>query len=188
MDDAEMESEPAPTGTEYVVPRKRLDRPITLVEADPDWPRQFELLRADIRGALGEAALAVEHVGSTSVPGLKAKPILDICLTVEDPADEGRYLPALKDVGFELQHREPAWYEHRMLWHDDPSSHLHVFPSGCVEVDRMLLFRDRLRSHPPSLKRYAMAKQELASRTWAYGQDYADAKSEIIESILDEAR
>jgi GrpB-like predicted nucleotidyltransferase (UPF0157 family) len=178
------ESERAGAHPEYVVPRKPLGRPITLVEADPAWPRQFELLGEDIRRALGDSALAVEHVGSTSVPGLLAKPILDICLTVEDPADEGRYVPRLEAVGFVLQHREPAWYEHRMLWHDGPSSHLHVFPPGCVEVDRMVRFRDRLRSDPPSRERYAKAKQELASRRWSYGQDYADAKSPVIEEIL----
>ena len=112
------------TGPEYVVPRQRLDRPITLVGADPRWPRQFELLRDDIRQALGDSALAVAHVGSTSVPGLLAKPILDVCLVVQDPRDERTYVPMLRTIGYVLQIREPDWYEHRMLWHDDPASHL----------------------------------------------------------------
>jgi GrpB-like predicted nucleotidyltransferase (UPF0157 family) len=175
------------TGPEYVVPRQRLDRPIKLVDADPRWARQFELLREDIRRALGDSALAVEHVGSTSVPGLLAKPILDICLVVAEPVDERTYVPMLRTIGYVLQLREPGWYEHRMLWRDDPASHLHVFGANCVEVERMIHFRDHLRSHPESREEYARAKQELASRRWAYGQDYADAKSQIIESILAEA-
>ena len=142
------------------------------------------MLRAEIQDALGDDALAIEHVGSTSVPGLLAKPILDICLTVQDPAAEGRYVPTLGTAGYELRIREPAWHEHRMLWHAHPSSHLHVFPAGCAEVGRMVRFRDRLRSDPTSLERYARAKQELASRHWCDGQDYADAKSTIIEEIL----
>ena len=182
-----MEPTPPSTGPEYVVPRQRLDRPITLVDADPRWPQQFELLRDDIRRALGDSALAVEHVGSTSVPGLLAKPILDICLVVHDPPDESTYVPKLRTIGYVLQIREPDWYEHRMLWHDDPASHLHVFGADCVEVKRMIGFRDHLRSHPESREEYARTKQELASRRWAYGQDYADAKSQVIESILAEA-
>ena len=176
-------TQPSP-GPEYVVPRQRLDRPIMLADADPRWPRQFELLRDDIRRALGDSALAVEHVGSTSVPGLLAKPILDICLVVQEPSHEQTYVPMLSALGYELRIREPDWYEHRMLWHDDPASHLHVFGPGCVEVERMIQFRDRLRSDPESREKYARTKRELASRRWAYGQDYADAKSEIVESIL----
>jgi GrpB-like predicted nucleotidyltransferase (UPF0157 family) len=175
------------TGPEYVVPRQRLDRPIILVDADPRWPRQFELLRDGIRRALGDSALAVEHVGSTSVPGLIAKPILDICLVVQEPRDERAYVPMLRTADFVLHIREPDWYEHRMLWHDDPASHLHVFGTDCPEVERMIRFRDHLRTHPESRETYARAKQELASRRWAYGQDYADAKSDIIERILVEA-
>jgi GrpB-like predicted nucleotidyltransferase (UPF0157 family) len=150
--------------------RQRLDRPIKLVDADPRWPRQFELLGDDIRRALGDSALAVEHVGSTSVPGLLAKPILDICLVVEEPAVEGTYVPMLRTIGYVLELREPAWYEHRMLWHDHPASHLHVFGAHCVEVERMIHLRDHLRSHPESREDYARTKQELASRRWPTGR------------------
>ena len=105
---------------------------------------QFALLRDDIRRAQGDSALAVEHVGSTSVPGLLAKPILDICLVVQDPPVESTYVPALRTIGYVLQIREPGWYEHRMLWHDDPASHLHVFSADCVEVERVA---ERVRHH-----------------------------------------
>ena len=186
-DHAGMEPTPPSGGPEYVVPRQRLDRPIILADADPRWPHQFELLRDAIRQALGAAALAVEHVGSTSVPGLLAKPILDICLVVQDPRDEHAYVPMLATTGYGLQLREPDWYEHRMLWHDDPASHLHVFGADCPEVERMIRFRDHLRTHPESRDEYARTKRELAARRWAYGQDYADAKSHIVESILAEA-
>ena len=116
-----------------------------------------------------------------------AKPIIDICLVVEEPRDERTYVPKLMTHGYELRIREPDWYEHRMLWHDDPACHLHVFGPGCPEVERMIRFRDHLRTHPENREKYAHAKRKLAARRWAYGQDYADAKSGVIESILAEA-
>jgi GrpB-like predicted nucleotidyltransferase (UPF0157 family) len=134
---------------------------------------------------LGERVLRLEHVGSTSVPGLVAKPIIDILLVVADPADEAAYLPALERAGYVLRIREPDWYQHRVLKRGDPAVNLHVFgPGGQTEIDRMILFRDRLRSHPSDRDRYARTKISLAARTWHHVQYYADAKSEIIEHVL----
>jgi GrpB-like predicted nucleotidyltransferase (UPF0157 family) len=139
---------------------------------------------ARVEAALGGAVVALEHVGSTSVPGLPAKPIVDVTLVVADPVDEATYVPALEDAGFLLHLREPGWHQHRLLKGSDPVVNLHVFGPGCAEVERMLLFRDRLRAHPDERERYAQAKRELAARTWAYVQDYADAKSEVVEAII----
>jgi GrpB-like predicted nucleotidyltransferase (UPF0157 family) len=169
---------------DYVTARQRLDGPIVLVDPDPRWPEQFGTLRDAIRRALGPRALAVEHVGSTSVPGLLAKPLVDVCLVVADPANEADYVPMLEGVGYVLRHREPDWFEHRLLRHDDPAANLHVFGPDCVEVQRMIRFRDLLRARPELREEYARTKQALAAGPWEYVQDYADAKSQIVEQIL----
>src|SRR6266516_2631578 len=120
--------------------------PVELVEYDPAWPEQYAREEKKIRKALGRRALQVEHTGSTSVPGLAAKPIIDIVLVVEDATDEAGYVPDLESEGYDLRAREPAWYEHRMLKGRDPAVNLHVFPAKCEEVPRMLAFRDHLRA------------------------------------------
>ena len=163
------------------------DAPITLVAYDPEWPRLFEREAERIRGALGGAALLVEHVGSTSVPGLVAKPIVDVVLAVPDSADEPAYLPALEGAGYVLRIREPDWLEHRMFKGPDTDVNLHVYSAGTPEIDRMIRFRDRLRSCPADRERYAAAKRELARRTWRHVQNYADAKTAVVTEILDRA-
>ena len=157
---------------------------IHLAEYDPAWPVQFARQAQAIRAALGARALAVEHVGSTAVPGLCAKPILDILLLVADPADEGSYLPALERAGYPLRIREPDWYEHRMCKGACPAVNLHIFARGCPEAARMLAFRDWLRAHPAHRERYAREKRALAARNWKYVQGYADAKSQVVAEIL----
>jgi GrpB-like predicted nucleotidyltransferase (UPF0157 family) len=92
-----------------VIPR---NAPVTLAEYDPQWPALFDREAARIRAVLRDAAVRVEHVGSTSVPGLAAKPIIDILLAVPDSADEQTYAPALEAVGYILHIREPDWFEH----------------------------------------------------------------------------
>jgi creatinine deaminase len=165
-------------------PRPRLDGPVHLADPDPGWAVAAAEVGTRIRAALGVRALALEHVGSTSVPGLPAKPILDMLLLVADAADEDAYVPALEAAGFELRIREVDWHGHRMLRGSRPAVNLHVFPAGTPEPGRMLAFRDRLRAHPEELDDYAAAKRDLAGRTWAYVQDYADAKSGVVERIV----
>jgi GrpB-like predicted nucleotidyltransferase (UPF0157 family) len=160
------------------------DAPIVLAEYDPSWPAVFEREAARIGAALGSRALLVEHAGSTAVPGLAAKPIVDVVLAVADSADEPAYVPALEAAGYVLRIREPGWHEHRMLKGPDGDVNLHVFTAGSPEIDRMLAFRDRLRADPGALRRYEAAKRELAARGWRYVQHYADAKSAVIEEIL----
>ena len=161
---------------------------VLLVEYDLDWPAQFLREAERIRSALGERALRVEHIGSTSVPGLAAKPVIDVLLVVRDSADEAGYVPALEDAGYVLRIREPDWQEHRLLKRSNPKIHLHVFSADCLEIERVLGFRDWLRSNPADRELYASVKRELAERTWKYTQNYADAKTAVIEEILRRAR
>jgi GrpB-like predicted nucleotidyltransferase (UPF0157 family) len=161
-----------------------LNGTIYLSPYDPGWTSQFSLQAARIRAALAEKVLLLEHVGSTSVPGLSAKPIIDMVLAVPDSADESSYVPPLEKQGFVLRIREPDWFEHRLLKAPDIDGNLHVFSVGCEEIDRLLAFRDWLRMHDKDRRRYEETKRELAARTWRHVQNYADAKSEIVREIL----
>ncbi|HEX5689022.1 MAG TPA: GrpB family protein [Roseiflexaceae bacterium] len=158
--------------------------PIHLAEYDPEWPRLFEREAARIRGALGERVLLLEHAGSTSVPGLIAKPRIDMALVVENTADEASYVPALEAAGYMLKIREPDWYEHRLFKGPDTDINLHVFSNGCEEVARMLRFRDWLRGNDADRALYEHTKRELAQQEWKYVQNYADAKSAVVREIL----
>ena len=163
-------------------------REIRLADYDPDWPKKFEKHAKAIAGALGRSALRVEHVGSTSVPGLAAKPIIDILVVVADSADEPAYLPRLEAAGYVLRVREPEWNEHRMLRTPEQDVHVHVYTSGCAEIERVLTFRDRLRRNGDDRARYERTKRELAAREWPDMNAYAEAKTEVVESIIAAAR
>ena len=184
------ESGPEPTSDEDL---RRLtvgeltphDAPITLAEYDPDWPRLFAREADRIRTVLGPAALRVEHVGSTSVPGLAAKPIIDILLVVADSAQESTYAPALEAAGYLLRIREPEWFEHRLFKGPDTNINMHVFGAGTSEIDRMLAFRNWLRDHDEDRDLYARTKRELAARTWRHVQHYANAKTAVVQEIID---
>jgi len=160
---------------------------VVLVEYDPTWPRRFEFERQRIEAALGGRALSVEHIGSTSVVGLVAKPIIDICVVVEDSADEASYIPDLEAAGYELRVREPDWHEHRMLRTAAHDVHVHVFTRGSSEIDRHLVFRDRLRANAADRELYASTKWALAQQDWLTMQHYADAKTDVVEAILTSA-
>lgn len=164
------------------------DAPIVLVEYDPAWPEQFAREAQRTHAALGPCALRIEHIGSSSVPGLIAKPIIDILLVVADSADEPSYVPALEKAGYVLRVREPEWHQHRMFKGPDINLNLHVFTVGSEEIDRVLMLRDRLRNNPSELALYAEAKRNLARQNWQYVQNYADAKSKVIEGIISRAR
>ena len=164
--------------------RTPLNSTIYLAPYDPDWSSQFSQLANLIRGTLVEKILLLEHVDSTSVPGLSAKPIIDIVLAVANSADESSYVPLLEEKGFVLRIREPDWFEHRVLKTPDIAGNLHVFSVGCEEIDRMLAFRNWLRSHDDDCRFYEETKRELAARTWKDIQNYADAKSEVVQEIL----
>jgi len=160
-----------------------LGGPVQLAEYDSAWSELFTREAARIKHVLGGTATRVEHVGSTSVPGLAAKPVIDIVMEVADSSDESTYVTPLESHGYKLRIREPDWWEHRMLKGPDTDVNLHVFTIGCSEADRMVRFRDHLRSNPSDRELYEAKKRELASREWVYTQNYADAKTDVIEEI-----
>jgi GrpB-like predicted nucleotidyltransferase (UPF0157 family) len=157
---------------------------IDLAEYDPEWPRLYEREAARIGGALGDKLIRIEHVGSTSVPGLAAKPLIDLVLVVADTSDESAYVPDLEAVGYVLRIREPDWYEHRLFKGPDTNVNVHTFSEGCEEIERMVAFRDWLRTHDEDRELYEQAKRELAAREWKYVQNYADAKSAVVTRIV----
>ena len=165
----------------------RVDGPIILADSDPGWPALYDREASRVRGLLGDRVLQLEHVGSTSVPGLPAKPIIDMLLVVADSADEPAYVPALEAGGYVLWIREPDWHEHRLFKGPDTNINLHTFSDGSPEIGRMLAFRDRLRTHDDERDAYLQTKRGLAARHWVYVQDYADAKGEVVEGIIQRA-
>jgi GrpB-like predicted nucleotidyltransferase (UPF0157 family) len=159
---------------------------VEVVAADASWPQWYDQLAARIRSALGWRVLQVEHIGSTSVPGLPAKPIIDIDLTVADPGDESAYVPALEAVGFELRVREPWWYGHRVLRAVEPRCHLHVFGYDSPELIRHRIFRDWLRGSPADRRLYGTTKREAAAATNAHGEhamQYNARKERVVREI-----
>jgi GrpB-like predicted nucleotidyltransferase (UPF0157 family) len=168
--------------------RKPHNDTIHLASYDPNWPLLFERLASRVRNALSGKVILLEHVGSTSIPGLSAKPVIDMVLAVADSMEEPSYIPLLEAEGFVLRIREPDWFEHRLLRASDINSNLHVFSAGCDEIDRMLTFRNWLRIHDVDRRLYETSKHDLAARTWKHIQNYSDAKSEVIENILARAR
>lgn len=159
-------------------------RAITIVEYDSVWPDAFAQQRAVIITALGGRALRVEHVGSTAVPGLPAKPIIDVDLSVADVDDEPDYLPELLAAGYQLRVREPG---HRMLRTPARNVHLHICTAGSDWERRHLLFRDWLREHPEDRARYADLKHRLATQDWPDMNAYADAKGPFIAEMIGRA-
>jgi GrpB-like predicted nucleotidyltransferase (UPF0157 family) len=158
--------------------------PVTLAEYDESWTERFEEHRRRIAGAIGGAARGIEHIGSTAVPGLAAKPVIDVLVTVADPDDEDAYLPALLAAGYELRVREPG---HRMVRPPTHDANVHVWAAGSEDVRRYLAFRDRLRTSPEDRARYEAVKRSLAGRDWPSRDHYAQAKSDVVAEILSRA-
>ncbi len=165
----------------------RAPDPIELVDYDPDWPDRYTDWERDIRTALGLVAHRIEHVGSTSVPGLAAKPVIDVQISVEDLAAEERYVPQLEDLGLRLRSRDD---EHRFFRPADGAPrdvHVHVCEAGSTWEHDHLLFRDHLRTHPDACAAYLTAKQAAAARWTDDRLAYTDAKTGIVLQILAEA-
>lgn len=159
-------------------------RAIVIADYDPLWPEKFRQHAETIRDALGDAALLIEHVGSTSVPMLAAKPIIDILVVVKDSSNEDSYLPALVSAGYVLRVREPDWHQHRMFRTPALDVHIHLFSADCPEIQRQVAFRDRLRNDSADRLLYESAKRRLAAQDWLDMNAYAQAKSEVVEGIL----
>ena len=156
-------------------------RTIVIVPYDPAWPGRFERERRRVRVALGDRAIRVEHIGSTAVPGLAAKPIVDLLVTVEDPEDDAAVVPALESAGYELRVREPG---HRMFRTPQLDVHVHLWGDHDPEVARHLDFREQLRRCSADRDQYEQLKRRLAARDWSDMNEYADAKTELIAAIL----
>jgi GrpB-like predicted nucleotidyltransferase (UPF0157 family) len=156
---------------------------VTIADYDPAWTVRYEHRAAELRTVLGERARLVEHIGSTAVPGLAAKPVVDIVVGIEDPDDERAYLCDLEAAGYDLRVREP---QHRALRAGEPDEpvNLHCYPPGHVAVRKYLAFRDRLRASQEDRDRYAAAKRELARLEWRDVNYYAEAKQPVIDAIL----
>ena len=156
---------------------------IVIEDYDPAWAGRFAAASRDLHGALGDLVVDLEHVGSTAVPGLAAKPIIDIDLLVADPSDESRYVTTLEPLGYRLVLREPWWHGHRMLVSSAEDVHLHVWPRDAPEPVRHRLFRDWLRAHPEDRELYQATKRRLARETADNPGDYSLAKNDVIDDI-----
>ena len=159
-------------------------RDIVIADYDPRWPITFQQHAAIIAGALSDKALSIEHIGSTSVPGLAANPIIDALVVVQDSGDEDGYLPALVRAGYVLRVREPDWHQHRMVRTPELDVHVHILSIGCPEIARYLIFRDRLRTHAGDRLLYESVKRRLATQSWPDLNAYARAKTEVVEEII----
>jgi GrpB-like predicted nucleotidyltransferase (UPF0157 family) len=159
---------------------------IEVVPYRPEWPAMYRRLAGAIRRRLGSAALDVEHVGSTAVPGLAAKPVIDIDLTVADPRDEAVYVPPLEGLGYDLIIREPGWHQHRCLRLEAPMVNLHVFGPDCPETIRHRLFREWLHAHPEDRELYARAKAGAVEGA-AVVMEYNLRKQPVIREIYERA-
>ncbi|KAH8427641.1 GrpB family protein [Aspergillus melleus] len=186
-----------PQKVEYISTRPQ--KPIEIVDPNPTWPTTFTQVSQLIRSALAPEAeaedpnpflLSIEHIGSTSVPGLPAKDIIDIDVLVADPGAEDRYIPALEAAGFQFLIREEEWHRHRLLGLETPYVNLHVFGPESLEAIRHRLFRDWLRTHPEDRDRYASVKREAAAESRRMGEttmQYTDRKDQVIREILRKA-
>ncbi len=159
-------------------------RKIVIVAYDPSWPDRFKTQRSKIDGALMGVPHQVWHIGSTSVVGLRAKPIIDIQVAVPDPQREDEYLPLLVEAGYVLRVREPM---HRMLRTPDLDVQIHVCGAGGNWERRHVLFRDWLRTSEEDRRLYARLKSSLAETDWPTMNHYAEAKSAVIDEIISRA-
>ena len=179
-----------PPGADRWVPGTAPATGIELTDPDPGWPRRYDDLARRIRAVLGWRVLQLEHVGSTAVPGLAAKPVIDIDRTVADPDREQDYIPALETIGFQLVIHEPWSYGHRVLVTDEPRCNLHVFGFDSPEPVRHRIFRDWLRGNPAERDRYAATKLQAASAANAAGEhvmQYNARKQQVIREIYHRA-
>jgi GrpB-like predicted nucleotidyltransferase (UPF0157 family) len=178
------------SGEERVAKRKTRV-PLVIVEPNPAWEQRFLDAKARIETVLCSTALEILHAGSTSVPGLPAKDIIDMDLVVPDPKDEESYVGALESVGFRLLLREPGWHDHRFIVDegDRPGAYLinlHVFGPDCPAVARHRIFRDWLLKTPQDVQLYAATKRECAAISEAAGEtmnEYSARKDKVIREI-----
>lgn len=166
---------------------RAISDPIEVVEYSDDWPRAFDGWHARLREALGGSALRIEHIGSTSVPGLAAKPVVDVQVSVAGVADESSYVPAIAGTGVPLRARDDEHRYFRPGGTDPRTVQIHVCAAGSQWERDHLLFRDYLRAHPHARVAYARLKRDMAER---YREDriaYTEAKTGFILDALEDA-
>ena len=189
MEHSTSRNRPAETMTERDIREATVGEPspvngqITVVPYNPTWPEVYAREETRICTALGDRVVQLDHIGSTAVPGLAAKPVIDVQLLVEDSGDESAYADALIEAGYILRIREPEWEEHRVFKGTNPNVNLHVFSRGSKQAARRLCFR----AHDADRDLYAGTKLKLAAQNWVYVQNYADAKNEVVDEILHRA-
>lgn len=156
---------------------------VELAEPDPAWPEDFLAHRARLLAALGPLASQLDHVGSTSVPGLAAKPVVDVQLVVPGVEREPDFLPALEAAGYVLRVREPG---HRVVQAVPAlgAANVHIHEDGDPQLADRLRLRDRLRTDPAARERYEQVKRSLAGRVWPDVNHYSEAKSDVIAELL----
>jgi GrpB-like predicted nucleotidyltransferase (UPF0157 family) len=162
--------------------------PVVIADYDPVWPVRFAALRRPLTDALGELALAIEHVGSTAVPGLAAKPIIDIDVVIHSEDDFPAVIDLLAGLGY--QHRGNLGVVGREAFSEPPQlprHHLYVCAQDSPELARHLRFRDYLRTHPQDAADYAEFKREAAARYRDDRDRYTEAKTWVVERILAQA-
>lgn len=177
----------APDGADPWVVKPERQTSINVVDPDPSWPAIANDVMERVSRALGMRAVRIEHVGSTSVPGLPAKPVIDLDLTVADPDDEAGWLPPLEAAGFVLTVREPWWHGHRLVKSTDPAANVHVFGPDSPELVKHVVFRNWLRTDAEDRELYAAAKLEAASTPNSLVMEYNARKEAVIREIYDHA-
>ena len=171
-----------------------MPRTLVIVDYDPAWVEMFEAEKTRILGVIGDKILAIEHIGSTSVPGLGAKPIIDILIGLRDLSDAALCIAPVESLGYDyitkFENIMPFRRYFRKVRSDgEHTHHIHMVAISHDFWTRHLLFRDYLRTHPDDAAAYEKVKRELASQfTGETVNDYADAKSEIINAIMEKAR
>ncbi|KAI3393277.1 hypothetical protein diail_4510 [Diaporthe ilicicola] len=173
-----------------VLAKRPARRGLHIVDYNPAWADDFSDLQSRLRAALGSAALDIHHVGSTSVPGLSARSVIDVDLVVADPADEASYVPALETAGFTLYFRQPSYYGHRFLGCQTPDTNIHVYGPECPDVARHLIFREWLSQQAGDKDKYAAVKREVAlvaEENGETGNQYGKRKEWVIREIMDRA-
>ncbi len=165
---------------------------VVVVDYDPRWPSQYEEEKDRILGAIGDVTVAIEHIGSTAVPGLGAKPIIDIMVAVSRLGDAERCIEPLQEIGYEYVPEYNDVIPERRYFHKGPPGartyHLHMVELTSGFWERHLLFRDFLRTHPEEARRYHQLKKELAAKFGSDRDGYTEAKTSFIESVIAKSR
>ena len=167
-----------------------MDKPVVIEEYTSKWTLQFTEEQKIIKDIVGDAALAIEHIGSTSVEGLSAKPILDIMVGVRDLNEIDMFIEPLKAIGYEhVLHEEfpNRRFFRKGLWRAG-THHLHIYQYGSEEWNHNLLFRDYIRNHPNVRQQYEQLKKELANTHRFDRVAYTNAKAPFIVDVIQKAK